>query len=147
MVRVHPVLCLAFASCIGGETEPDPEACALAVESQTCPSCTSGPMTCTFGDTSVTEGSCGECQARASLYQALCDAGEDAARAEIEEDTVCEPATCEVYYDACSDPCLPTCVLGSEIPDSTCDMACLTPLPPPGVCAWNGSGCDWVATP
>jgi hypothetical protein len=87
------VSCVAFVSCTGGATTEEYElaSCALAAESQTCDECTTGPMTCTFGDTSVTANSCVDCQARADLYQALCDAGEDASREEIEADTVCDP--------------------------------------------------------
>lgn len=50
---------------------------------------------------------------------------------------------CEVWYDGCSDPCTPLCVLASEIPTSTCDLGCSTPEDPPGECVWTGSGCDW----
>ncbi len=69
----------------GGELE----SCDLAADSQTCPACVDGLVTCTFGEVSATEGSCGDCQARAALYQALCDAGETASADEIEADTVC----------------------------------------------------------
>lgn len=144
MFRVSLVFGLPLASCVGETIEGDPEACELAAESQTCPECSSGPMTCTFGETSATANSCGDCQARGALYQALCDAGEEASRGEIEADTVCEPAVCEVWYNGCVDACEPLCVLESTIPDTTCDMGCSTPLPPPGACAWNGIGCDWV---
>lgn len=85
---------LAFVCCIGEDvTDGDLEACGLAAESQACDDCSNGPMTCTFGATAATENSCGDCHARAALYQALCDAGVEASAEEIEADTVCEPAT------------------------------------------------------
>ena len=141
MTRWLPLLSLT--ACIG-DVEGDPDACDLAAEHEACPECSSGPMTCSFGDTSVTANSCGDCQARSGLYNELCDEGEVATREEIEADTVCEPTVCEVWYDGCTDVCEPLCVDASSIPDTTCDMGCSTPLPPPGECSWNGSQCDWV---
>jgi len=69
----------------------EPPACDLA-EEHDCPSCSDGPVTCTFEDTSVTRNSCGDCQALAGLYQELCDAGDGSSQAEIVDGTVCEPA-------------------------------------------------------
>ena len=142
MTRIVSLLPIALAACLG--VEADPGACGLAAESNTCPECSSGPSTCTFGATSVTENSCGDCQARSALYTALCDAGEEATREEIVEGTECVPTVCEVWYDACTDACTPTCVLASEIPETTCDVACSTPIDPPGACDWNGAECAWV---
>jgi hypothetical protein len=76
----------------------DGDACELAADSQTCPECSSGDATCTFEETSVTAASCGDCQARAGLYQQLCDDGATADRATIEAETVCE----SVQTDACA---------------------------------------------
>ena len=81
---------LSLSACLDG-LGGDPGACDLAEENQTCPECSSGPTTCTFGDTSVTENSCGDCQARSALYSELCDNGETASADHIEADTVCVP--------------------------------------------------------
>ena len=89
MTRWLPLLSLS--ACIG-DLEGDADACDLAEENQACDDCTTGPATCTFGDTSVTEPSCGDCQARSALYSELCDNGETASAEEIEAETVCEPA-------------------------------------------------------
>lgn len=64
-------------------------ACELAAEYEACPECADGDVTCTYGDESVTELSCGECQARSSLLRELCDAGIDDSRAEIEAGMEC----------------------------------------------------------
>jgi hypothetical protein len=68
----------------------DLESCELAEDSQTCPECSNGPVTCTFEDVAETANSCGDCQARGTLYQTLCDMGEEASREEIEEGTSCD---------------------------------------------------------
>ena len=104
-------------------------------------------MTCTFEDTSATANSCGDCQARAELYNALCDAGETADQATIEADTVCEPAACEVVYDTCNDPCEPLCVdegSAADITATVCDVACTAPVAEQRVCENVGTGCAWV---
>ena len=144
MTRWLPLLSLS--ACIGGDLDEESDACDLAESHQTCPECTSGPMTCSFGDTSVTEGSCGDCQARAALYSELCANGETASAEEIEAETVCEPTVCEVWYDGCVDACEPLCVDAATIPETTCDMGCSTPLPPPGLCLWAGNECGWIYT-
>ena len=81
---------LSLVACLD-PLEGDGDACDLADEHQGCDDCTTGPTTCTFGDTSVTENSCGDCQARSALYNQLCDDGETASADEIEADTVCMP--------------------------------------------------------
>jgi hypothetical protein len=95
------ILLVLLAACAGGSDPKSTDdtggtgvggACELAATHQSCPECDDGPVTCTFGDTSVTRTSCGDCQARAALHQALCDADEPAASSTIEADTVCEPA-------------------------------------------------------
>jgi len=98
------VLPLLFAGCIGGgDDDPtdsgllDSEACELAADHDACPECSSGPATCTFEDTTVTENSCGDCQARSTLYQQLCDDGSEATRSTIEDETVCDSG----QSDAC----------------------------------------------
>lgn len=64
-------------------------ACQLARDNATCPECYSGEVTCTYGDVSETAGSCGDCQARAALYQALCEDGVTDSAADIEAGTTC----------------------------------------------------------
>jgi len=89
MSRVLTLAIVALAlGCGGDDAKDDPAvdsadtdttnrplgACFLAQRNQTCPSCSDGERTCSYGDISVTRGSCGDCQAKAELYQALCDA-------------------------------------------------------------------------
>ncbi|MBX2804208.1 MAG: hypothetical protein KTR31_41490 [Myxococcales bacterium] len=73
-----------LAGCEGG-------ACELANDRLGCPECADGVVTCSFEGVSATELSCGGCQARVGLYQALCDQGSTASREEIEAGLVCEP--------------------------------------------------------
>lgn len=76
-------LCLGLAACgdkdsdSGTDTaaEATTAACQLALDLGDCGACYDGIVTCTYGDASVTEGSCGDCQARAGLYNQLCEAG------------------------------------------------------------------------
>jgi hypothetical protein len=142
-----------LAACIGGgdkttdttdtSATSTSEACALAAEHRSCPECSSGDVTCTYGDTSVTAGSCGDCQARGLLYQTLCDAGVQDDRATIEAGTVCEPSPCVVWFDTCVDPCTPLCLHEHLVPTTTtCDLGCTdTALPDPGECVNDGFGC------
>jgi hypothetical protein len=93
MSRLLAVLVLAACG------EPAPEetdagtlaACDLADANATCPACSDGELACTFEDVSATRNSCGECQARGALYEALCDAGETATEQEILDGTTCAP--------------------------------------------------------
>jgi len=149
------LLCLLLATgCVGGDDkDPDTtgdtsgsEACALAADSQTCPECSDGTVTCTFDDTSATAASCGGCQARAELYGQLCADGETADRATIEANTVCAPAACVVLYDPCNDPCTPRCLdegAAAEL-NTACDLDCSMPSPEPGSCENTGFACEWV---
>lgn len=145
---------LTLAACVGGKSDDEPsdtgelEACELAQDSLTCPECSSGEVTCTYDGISVTAGSCGDCQARGALYQALCDAGVTDDRATIEAETVCGPPTCVIVYDTCNDPCEPLCVpehaLGQMPISTSCDVACTdTALPDPGECLWTGFACEF----
>ena len=59
--------CESIALCVPGQTDEEPEICALADQYQTCPECDDGPVTCTFGDYSQTQTPCGDCQARGAL--------------------------------------------------------------------------------
>ncbi|MEQ1501664.1 MAG: hypothetical protein ABMB14_05510 [Myxococcota bacterium] len=148
MHRLLLAATVAVTACTGTPAPTDSgtspsDACALAADSAVCPDCTDGPLTCGFAGVEVTVGSCGECQSRAALYQALCDAGETADRATIESGTVCHEPTCVVWADTCVDPCAQQCVRADEVPtDTTCDLGCPdTALPDPGICAWNGTAC------
>lgn len=144
---------LALCACTGSPATKDdtgtPDtptgACALAAESQSCPSCSEGDLTCTYGAVSVTAGSCGECQARSALYQALCDAGVTDSREAITEGVTCAPPDCVVWVDTCTDPCAPLCVPEHIVPaDTTCDLGCPdTALPDPGDCVRVGPSCTF----
>ena len=73
-----------------GDDEPSTSgACELADEAQVCLECYDGEVTCTYGEEIVTEGSCGDCQARVALYAQLCDAGIDDSRTDIEAGLEC----------------------------------------------------------
>jgi hypothetical protein len=65
------------------------EACTLADEHSACDECYSGEVTCEYDEYSATEGSCGDCQARSSLYADLCSADVPDSRADIEAGTIC----------------------------------------------------------
>jgi len=121
----------------GSGTTPALAACELFAENNACPECADGTITCSYGDTSATELSCGGCQAEAALLQALCEAGETADRATLEAEIGCGPPSCEVWYDGCSDPCTPLCVTSDSIPETTCDLGCSTPGAPPPDCSWD----------
>lgn len=82
-------LALALTACGDKDSGTTDDACALADENQACPECYSGEVTCTYGDVSATEGSCGDCQARSALYGALCDAGVSDSADDIEAGTTC----------------------------------------------------------
>ncbi len=73
------------------------DACTLAAENSECDDCDDGDVTCTYGDHSVTQASCGGCQAEAALYQALCDAGVTDSAADIQAGMECGLAV----IDAC----------------------------------------------
>jgi hypothetical protein len=64
-------------------------ACQLAADNQGCDECYSGEVTCTYGESAETAGSCGDCQARSALYQTLCDDGNTDSADDIESGTVC----------------------------------------------------------
>jgi hypothetical protein len=55
-----------------------------------CPDCGGPEVTCTFGGLQVTEPSCDGCQARRSLYEALCDAGSEVSLEEVTASMVCD---------------------------------------------------------
>jgi hypothetical protein len=67
-------------------------ACELAAAVGGCPECADGDVTCSFAGMSVTRMSCGGCQARQALLQALCESGATASAAEIETGMICEDA-------------------------------------------------------
>lgn len=74
-------------------------ACQLYEDNLGCPECADGDVTCTYGEVSVTEMSCGGCQAEAALYGALCDAGVTDSAAAIQAGMECELAAAS---DACA---------------------------------------------
>jgi len=117
-------------------------ACELAAASQTCPSCSDGLVTCSYGDTTVTRNSCGFCQAEAELWTALCDAGETASADTLQAETVCEyTPECHVVYTGCP-ACTPACLPVDMTLSTTCTTAtCATPDDPPGECVTMGGGC------
>ena len=74
-------------------TTPDVDGpCEWLTDQQGCPECAGGDVTCSYADQSVTEMSCGDCQAEVALMQALCDAGSTATAQEILDNRVCEDA-------------------------------------------------------
>ena len=83
---------LLVAACGPGTGDDETAACQLHKSQQGCPECYDGEVTCSYGDISVTEGSCGGCQAQAALYEALCAAGVDDSKAEIESGMECHDA-------------------------------------------------------
>ena len=64
-------------------------ACELAAEIEACPECADGDVTCSYGEESVTELSCGDCQARSSLLNQLCDGEIEDSRDDIEAGLSC----------------------------------------------------------
>ena len=79
----------SIALCVPGQTDEEPGICALADQYQTCPECDDGPVTCTFGDYSQTQNSCGDCQARGALYAQLCAEAIMVSADEIDQETQC----------------------------------------------------------
>ena len=75
-------------------------ACELAASVGGCPECVDGTVTCSFAGMSVTRVSCGGCQARAGLLQALCDSGSMASANEIEAGMICVDEDAETASDA-----------------------------------------------
>ena len=78
-------------------------ACELYASIDACPECADGEVTCSYGDVSVTEMSCGGCQAEVALYKELCDSGNTDSVAEIEAGMECD-----------TPPKSPACVLADE---------------------------------
>jgi len=95
MRSLVPALFLAFGLIACGDKDPDDSgvdltgACELAAEIDACPECADGDVTCSYGDVSATELSCGDCQATVALYNALCDAGVEDSREAIEAGMSC----------------------------------------------------------
>ena len=76
-----------------GSPPPISGACVLAAEELGCAACYDGEVTCSYGEESVTVGSCGDCQSRIALYDQLCESGIDDSREDIEAGIVCsDPA-------------------------------------------------------
>ena len=65
------------------------DACTLASDLPDCGACYSGVVTCNYGEISVTESSCQNCQVLNLLYTALCDGGITDSTADIEAGIEC----------------------------------------------------------
>ncbi len=83
---------LTLLGCPGDDTTGETDACRLAAQVQGCPECADGVVECVLDGVTVSEMSCGGCQAEQALVTALCDAGSEVTEAEIEADGVCVPA-------------------------------------------------------
>ena len=70
-------------------TGGEPVICDLATQEAVCPECFDGNVTCTFEDTSVTEASCGGCQAEASIYTELCALDPSISQADLDAELEC----------------------------------------------------------
>ncbi|MBT6176332.1 MAG: hypothetical protein HOI23_03725 [Deltaproteobacteria bacterium] len=68
-------------------------ACTLASDLPDCGACFSGTSTCNYGEISVTDTSCQNCQVLNQLYTALCDAGITDSLADIEAGIECSEPT------------------------------------------------------
>jgi hypothetical protein len=77
-----------LVGCSGGSSGKT-GACRLADQNTGCPECYDGDVTCSYDGTEVTAASCGDCQARSGLYVALCDAGVEDSKEDIEAGTTC----------------------------------------------------------
>lgn len=64
-------------------------ACGQTEANLACPECLDGDVTCSLDGVTVTEPSCGDCQARVALYEALCEAGSEVTVEELEDPDVC----------------------------------------------------------
>ena len=87
------VLCWVLLGC--NEPSSSDDACAWVADQMGCPECADGDVTCSFEDQSVTEMSCGGCQAQVGLMSALCDSGSTATAQDILDGMVCEDASPE----------------------------------------------------
>ena len=74
----------------GNETETTTSgACQLLEDFGDCPACYDGIVTCSYGDISVTEGSCQGCQALVQVYIQLCNNGNTDSAEDIEAGVEC----------------------------------------------------------
>ena len=76
-------LLVGLAGCPTEPQTPSPDTPVCDVEPAACPECFDGDVECTYEGVSVTEASCGGCQAEEALFVALCDAGSTATFAEV----------------------------------------------------------------
>ena len=91
----HNVVCASLSrtdtgtETAGAESSATTAACQLLEDLGDCGACYSAETTCTYGEFSVTEGSCQQCQAMAALYLALCNSGNTDSLEAIEDGMVC----------------------------------------------------------
>ena len=64
-------------------------ACQIVQDFGDCGACYSGVVTCTYGDLSVTEGSCQGCQPLLEVYTQLCNNGSTDSAEDIEAGVEC----------------------------------------------------------
>lgn len=83
-MRALALVTVLFTAC-----DPPTPACRQAEARLACPECYDGEVTCSLDGVTVTEGSCGDCQARVALYEALCDAGSQVTQAQLDAPDVC----------------------------------------------------------
>jgi len=92
------IFALSIAGCGSDHTTPQSNnnevestsgACQLLQELGDCGACWSGDTTCTYGDITVTEGSCQQCQAMVALYIQLCESGNTDSQEAIEAGMTC----------------------------------------------------------
>ena len=86
-MRTALVLMTILLGC--GDAQND-DACDYLQAAEGCPECADGEVTCTYGDVSVTEFSCGGCQAEQMLMAELCAHGDETPAETILADMVCE---------------------------------------------------------
>ena len=71
------------------DTGANSAVCQMIEDLGDCGACVTATTTCTYGDVSVTELSCQQCQAMTALYIQLCDAGNTDSQEDLEEGIVC----------------------------------------------------------
>ncbi len=86
---------MAWGDKDGDSGSSETAACQLLAWIDGCSECADGDVTCSYGDYSATELSCGDCQARSRLYQDLCDAGIEDSEADITAGLECSDPVVE----------------------------------------------------
>ena len=91
-MRIFMIVWAMMVGC-GDSVEPGP--CEYLNDNEGCDECADGDVTCTFEEVSVTELSCGGCQAHFGLFHELCASGTTVTAAEVLEKMVCEDTPTE----------------------------------------------------